>query len=136
MYTARQRPLRGWDDDGGERIGWSPIGHIQQKGEFKGAIYMGGRESYWWVEPERRITLVNITQVYWSCTVTGWDEMRDDLKAAVENAISTLEAKQSSIATSSFKICGVGAPEARTAKKRAADSKSPAQLLKKRNKIS
>lgn len=86
LPRVARRPLKGWDDDGGESIGWTPIGMIEQTGDDPGAVYFGGRESYWWVEPRKRIAVVNITQVYWACTTLGYDESRDDIKAVVQRA--------------------------------------------------
>lgn len=86
LPLVAKRPLKGWDDDGGESIGWTPIGMIEQTGDDAGAIFFGGRESYWYVEPQKRIAVVNITQVYWSCTTLGYDEQRDDIKTVVQRA--------------------------------------------------
>lgn len=122
LPRVASRPLKGWDDDGGESIGWTPIGMIEQTGEDPGAVYFGGRESYWWVEPRKCIAVVNITQVYWACTTLGYDEQRDDIKTVVQRA-SRLNATSSRATVK--KAGSKKAAPARAATKKAASKVSP-----------
>lgn len=74
----RKRPLRGWDDNGGDEIGWSPVGHVAADG----VMFMAGVGS-WWVDAKRHLAAISLCEVVADVGPYAYNEARDDVLAVL-----------------------------------------------------
>jgi CubicO group peptidase (beta-lactamase class C family) len=78
-----KRPLKGWDDEGGETIGWSPAGHVMPADD---AMFMAGVSS-WYVDAKRRLAVISLCELVADADPPGYDEKRDDLLEVVHRSM-------------------------------------------------
>lgn len=86
--TNNKSFLSGWHDDGGDGMGWCPLGFHTGSGAF-----MGGGMGSWSIHFASKTAIVSFMNAWSTHDIHGWDEKIDELEGCVWKAAAVFEAK-------------------------------------------